>query len=51
MTMPAMIRFNHANRGIRLRVIPGHRMEMIVAIRLIAVPMLPNPETSKATVQ
>jgi hypothetical protein len=35
----------------RLSFIPGHRMQRIVAMILIAVPMLPNPETSSAIVQ
>ena len=30
---------------------PGQRMHRIVAIRLIAVPMLPKPETSSDSVQ
>ena len=35
----------------RLSFIPGHRMHKIVAIMLMAVAMLPNPETSRAIVQ
>jgi len=32
-------------------VIPGQRIETMVAMMLIAVPMLPNPETRSAMVQ
>ena len=50
-TIPAMTRLSHASKGMRLSFIPGQRMHRIVAIILIAVPMLPNPETSSASVQ
>ena len=42
-----MTRFSHASSGIFPRVMPGQRMQKIVAMILIAVPMLPKPETSK----
>ena len=51
MTSPAMVRFSQASSGIFPRVIPGHRMHRIVAMMLIAVPMLPMPEISKARIQ
>ena len=50
-TIPAMTRFIHTSNGIRLIFIPGHRRHRIVAMILIAVPMLPNPETSRERVQ
>ena len=43
--MPDMTRFNQARSGILPKVIPGQRMERMVATMLIAVPMLPKPET------
>ena len=46
-----MTRLSHPNSGIFLSVIPGQRMQAIVATVLIAVPMLPNPETSRASIQ
>jgi hypothetical protein len=39
------------NSGILPKVIPGQRKHTIVATILIAVPMLPIPETSKPSVQ
>ena len=50
-TIPDITRLSQANSGMRLSVIPGQRMHKIVAIKLMAVPMLPNPETSRAIVQ
>ena len=50
-TMPDITRFSQASSGIRLSFIPGHRMQKIVAMILMAVPMLPNPKTSRAMVQ
>ena len=44
-TIPAITRLSHASRGMRLSFMPGHRMQRTVAIMLIDVPMLPNPET------
>ena len=51
MTIPPMTRFSHASSGIFPRVMPGQRMHKIVVMKLTAVPMLPIPETSKASVQ
>ena len=50
-TIPDITRLSQANSGMRLSVIPGHRRHKIVAINLMAVPMLPNPETSREIVQ
>ena len=50
-TIPAMTRLSHASSGMRLSFMPGHRMQRTVAIMLMAVPMLPNPETRSARVQ
>jgi hypothetical protein len=50
-TMPDITRFNQASSGILPKVIPGQRMQRTVARMLIAVPMLPKPETSSAIVQ
>ena len=50
-TKPAMTRLSQASNGILPRVIPGQRMEMMVVMKLTAVPMLPKPETSKASDQ
>ena len=44
-------RSNQVNRGILMRVIPLQRIEMIVAIMLIAVPSVPNPLTINASAQ
>ena len=46
-----MTRLSQANSGILASVIPGQRMQRMVAMILIAVPMLPKPETSSASVQ
>ena len=40
-TRPAMTRFSQTSNGIFPSVMPGQRMHRIVAIILIAVPMLP----------
>src|SRR5260221_260442 len=50
-TSTAITRLSHPNSGIFPSVIPGQRMQAIVAPILIAVPMLPNPETSRASIQ
>ncbi len=50
-TMPDITRFNQASSGILPKVIPGQRMQTMVARMLIAVPMLPKPETRSAIVQ
>ena len=50
-TSPAITRFSHANSGIRPSVIPGQRMHRMVVMMLIAVPMLPTPDTSRLSVQ
>ena len=50
-TIPAITRFSHTSRGMRLSFMPGHRRQRIVARMLIAVPMLPNPDTSSESVQ
>ena len=50
-TIPDITRLSQANNGIRPSVILGHREEKMVAIKLMAVPMLPNPETNTAIVQ
>ena len=50
-TIPDMTRLSHASRGMRLSFMPGQRMHRMVAMILMAVPMLPNPETSSASVQ
>ena len=50
-TIPAITRLSQASRGMRLSFMPGHRMQRMVAMILMAVPMLPNPETSSASVQ
>src|SRR5216684_79975 len=42
-TIPDITKFIHASSGMRLSVMPGHRMEMIVAMMLMAVAMLPKP--------
>ena len=46
-----MVRFSHASSGILPSVMPGQRMHRIVAMILIAVPMLPMPDTSSESVQ
>ena len=45
------MRSNQVNRGILMRVIPLQRIEMTVAIILIAVPSVPNPLTINASAQ
>ena len=50
-TIPDITRFSQASNGIRLSSIPGHLIQKIVAMMLIAVPMLPKPATSSAMVQ
>ena len=50
-TRPAIVRFSQANSGIFPSVIPRQRMHRIVAMMLIAVPMLPKPETSSDRIQ
>ena len=50
-TIPDMIRFSHAKSGMRAIVMPGHRMHTMVVMMLAAVPMLPNPDTSRLRVQ
>jgi hypothetical protein len=48
---PPITRFIHTSSGMRPRCMPGQRIQRMVAIRLTAVPTLPNPETIRATVQ
>jgi len=50
-TSPDMTSVIQPISGMRPRVIPGHRIEKIVAMILAAVPMLPKPDTSTAIVQ
>ena len=50
-TRPAITRFIQASSGIFPSFIPGQRMHRMVVKILIAVPMLPKPETSSASVQ
>ena len=45
-TRPDITRLSQASSGMRPSVMPGQRMHRIVAMMLIAVPMLPKPETS-----
>ena len=49
--MPAITRFSQTNSGIFPSVIPGQRRHRIVVRMLIAVPMLPMPETRTPIVQ
>ena len=49
--MPPMTKFIQASSGIFPRVIPGQRMDRIVAMKFTAAPILPMPETSSASVQ
>ena len=44
-------KFSQTSSGIFPSVIPGQRMHRVVAIMLIAVPMLPIPEDSSESVQ
>src|SRR5271165_6346474 len=50
-TMPDMTRLSQANNGIFPKLIPGQRIQRIVVRILIAVPMLPKPDTSNPNVQ
>ena len=50
-TRNAITRISQANSGIFPRVIPGQRKHRIVVRMLIAVPMLPMPETRSDSVQ
>ncbi len=50
-TRPAITRFSQTSSGIFPSVIPGQRMHRMVAMMLIAVPMLPIPEDSSESVQ
>src|SRR5258708_12761823 len=50
-TSPDITNVIHPIKGIRPSVIPGHRIERIVAMILVAVPMLPKPDTSTPIVQ
>ena len=50
-TIPDITKLSHAIKGMRVSFIPGHRRQTTVAMMLIAVPMLPNPETKSASVQ
>jgi len=50
-TIPDITKFSQANNGIRLSFIPGQRIEIIVAMILMAVPILPKPEANRAIVQ
>src|SRR5258708_36172152 len=49
-TRPDITKVIHPSKGIRPSVIPGHRIERIVAMILVAVPMLPKPDTRTAIV-
>ena len=51
MASTAMVALNQANSGILPSVIPRQRMHRTVAMTLIEVAMVPNPETSNASVQ
>src|SRR6266550_5592036 len=50
-TRPAMTRFSQTSNGILPSVMPGQRMQSMVAIILIAVPILPMPDDSNESVQ
>ena len=50
-TKPAITRFSQTSSGILPSVIPGQRMHRMVAMMLIAVPILPMPEDSSDNVQ
>jgi hypothetical protein len=42
---------SHVNKGMRMRVIPLQRIEMMVAMIFTAVPNVPNPPTINASAQ
>src|ERR1700687_478302 len=50
-TIPAMTRMSHTNNGSLPSVMPRQRRHKIVVLRLIAVPTLPKPDTSRPSVQ
>jgi hypothetical protein len=50
-TIPDITRFIQASSGILPKVIPGQRIDKMVARILMAVPMLPKPEAKRAIVQ
>ena len=49
--MPDMTKLSQTSSGIFPRLMPGQRRHKIVVRILIAVPILPKPETSKPRVQ
>ena len=49
--MAPKTRFNHANSGIFPKVMPGHRMQSMVATKFIPVPILPIPDNNSVRVQ
>ena len=50
-TSHAIVKLSHAKSGIFPSVMPAQREHRIVVMMLIAVPMLPKPDTSSASVQ
>ena len=46
-----MTRFSQTKSGMLPSVMPGQRMQRVVVTMLIAVPMLPKPETRSDSVQ
>src|SRR5258708_1332813 len=49
--IPTVNMVSQTRSGIFPRHIPGQRMHKMVAMMLIAVPILPNPETKRPNVQ
>ena len=45
------VNISHTKSGMRMNVMPGQRMHKMVAMKLIAVVMLPNPLTMIPRIQ